>query len=372
LSYFFFNGKGDIMDLKFFLKSPPPLDPAWLAHEEAANLLAPKPIVKDPKERQEGYSKSCKDINSDLLAGREKHLNEGIDVHDEPIPGDAAGSFTILIRTYRPTSKPNIPVLAPKDSPEGQKTGPIVIYYHGGGLVVGDLDSGDMSCRRICKALQCTVYSVDYRLMPKYTAENALADAIQAFQQLTANKIPSRLVLVGSSSGGQLAAQVTQNNSKSQATKIHGVLLRGPVTCDATDDGVNLPPKWKNKHFSMSTPFHTSLLSNAAVNASNRTISPLPLEVDALGVMPRHWIQVSTNDIYYSDGVCYASALKEAGIDVKLDVVEGYPHTFWLKVILQHRNDKTPILMEIGAILTKSGTGRERYARGPEVAYRKH
>jgi acetyl esterase/lipase len=69
-------------------------------------------------------------------------------------------------------------------------------------------------------------------------------------------------------------------------------------------------------------------LHNAAVNAENRTVSPLPLEVVDTGGLPKHWIQVCTNDIYYSDGVCYAAALTEAGVEVKLDVVSGWPHTF--------------------------------------------
>jgi len=81
----------------------------------------------------------------------------------------------------------------------------------------------------------------------------------------------------------------------------------------------------------MSEGFHTSLLSGAAVNNGNRTTTALPLEVDDLNGMPKHWIQVSTNDIYYSDGACYAEALREAGVDVELDVIEGWPHTFWLK-----------------------------------------
>jgi acetyl esterase/lipase len=81
----------------------------------------------------------------------------------------------------------------------------------------------------------------------------------------------------------------------------------------------------------MSEAFHTSLLSSAALNNDNRTTTPLPLEAEDLSGMPRHWIQVSTNDIYYSDGACYAEALTKAGVEVKLDVVEGWPHTFWLK-----------------------------------------
>jgi acetyl esterase/lipase len=59
--------------------------------------------------------------------------------------------------------------------------------------------------------------------------------------------------------------------------------------------------------------------------------SPETIPIKQL-LTPRYLgIQVSTNDIYYSDGVCYAEALREAGVEVNLDVVEGWPHTFWLK-----------------------------------------
>lgn len=249
------------------------------------------------------------------------HLTSGLTIHDFLIPGNADGSFNIPARSYVP---------APTSTEAGleQGTVPLVIYFHGGGLYVGDLDSEDLTCRRICKGLQCTVYSVDYRLMPQHSADDSLADAVQAFKRLTTHGHHSRLILAGSSSGAQLAAQVSQTCG--QDIKIHGVLLRGPVTCDATEEGVNLPSKWKGKHFSLTKPFYSSLLSNAAVNALNRTTSPMPLEAEdsVISKQPRHWIQVCTNDIYYSDGVCYAAALEEANVDVKLNVVEGWPHTF--------------------------------------------
>jgi acetyl esterase/lipase len=152
---------------------------------------------------------------------------------------------------------------------------------------------------------------------------------------ISSTRKASRLIVMGSSSGGQLAAQISQQYPRWRRpnwnVKIHGVLLRGPVTCDATEEGANLPSRFRQCHTSMSEPFHTTLLSSAAVNAGNRTNELLPLEREDLKSLPRHWIQVSTNDIYYSDGACYAEALREAGVEVKLDVVEGWPHTFWLK-----------------------------------------
>jgi acetyl esterase/lipase len=316
--------------------------PQWLAHEQAVDLLSPKPVITDPIERQKLYSQRCKDLNAELLAGRDKHLTEDIEIHNtrvevEPYPGSLSPNpHFIPIRSYNPWSNPSGPSPVEfneeKPQPEGS---PIVIYWHGGGLYVGDLDSEDLTCRRICKELQCTVYSCDYRLMPQHTADAALEDAVTAFMRITASRKASRLILMGSSSGGQLAAQVSQAFPNSKAVhecyKIQGVLLRSPVTCNATDDGEDLPERFKELHTSISPAFHTSLLSIPAVNSANRTGMELPLEAYDLSGMARHWIQVCTNDIYYSDGVCYAMLLKQGGVDVKLDVVEGWPHTFWLK-----------------------------------------
>ncbi|KAH6710797.1 alpha/beta hydrolase fold-domain-containing protein [Leptodontidium sp. MPI-SDFR-AT-0119] len=336
------------MDPTLILHTPPPLDPAWLDHEKSANLLAPAPVLSTSSERQQLYASTCRKLNTELLSGRDKHLTEGIKIHDTGIetrPGSSGDPVYIPIRSYKPsfTSSGPPPPAISSTSDGNEESGreieeesddgvPIAIYYHGGGLYVGDLDSEDLTCRRVCKELQCTVYSVEYRLMPEVTASTALADAIAAFRAITASRKASRLILMGSSSGGQLAAQVSQRFKTSVGhMQIHGVLLRGPVTCDATEDGANLPPKLRECHTSMSEDFHTSLLSNAAVNSQNRTKELMPLEVEDLSGMPRHWIQVSTNDIYYSDGACYAEALRRKGVDVKLDVVVGWPHTFWLK-----------------------------------------
>ncbi|EPE26684.1 alpha/beta-Hydrolase [Glarea lozoyensis ATCC 20868] len=308
------------INLDLILDHPPPLDPAWLAHETAAGLLTQPQVTLTPKQRQQGYSQRCKDLNKLLLSGQESHLQNGIDIKDTFIPSSKV-DHQIGIRSYTPSSS--------LKSQEGTAT-PTVIYYHGGGLYVGDLDSEDLACRRICLAQSCTVYSIDYRLMPEFTADDALSDALEGFRHVTALHTGG-LILAGSSSGGQLAAQISQVVIGEDRKRIIGVLLRGPVLCDATSGGTNIPTKFKEYHKSMSPEYHTSLLAAPALNKDNRTKEKLPLEVENLSGLPRHWVQVCTNDVYYSDGVCYAEALRLQGVEVKLDVVVGYPHTFWLK-----------------------------------------
>jgi acetyl esterase/lipase len=308
------------INLDLVFDHPPPLDPVWLAHEKAAGLLTQPQVTLTPKERQQGYSQRCKDLNKVLLSSQESHLQNGIDSKDAFISSSKVDHH-IGIRSYTPSSR---------SKTQGLSETPTVIYYHGGGLYVGDLDSEDLACRRICLAQSCMVYSVDYRLMPDFTADDALSDALEGFRHVAALHTGG-LILAGSSSGGQLAAQISQMVMREEEKRIIGVLLRGPVLCDATSGGTYVPAKFKEYHKSMSPEYHTSLLSAPALNEDNRTKEKLPLEVEDLSRLPRHWVQVCTNDVYYSDGICYAEALRLQGVEVGLDVVVGYPHTFWLK-----------------------------------------
>jgi acetyl esterase/lipase len=83
-------------------------------------------------------------------------------------------------------------------------------------------------------------------------------------------------------------------------------------------------------HTSFAPSFESSLLTIDTDTARQNTPN-LPLEAASFHNLPRTFIQLCSNDLYYSDGICYAAALRDAGIEVKIDVVRGWPHTFWLK-----------------------------------------
>jgi acetyl esterase/lipase len=187
------------MDPKLILKEAPPLHAGWLAHEEALNLLAPKPIITDPVLNQKRYSDTCKASNAELLRGRDRYLNDHISISDTSIEADSgpADAHLIPVRKYSPTL-PFSASLSP-----GLIARNTIVYFHGGGLYVGDLDSEDLTCRRICKALNCIVYSCNYRKMPQFTADDALSDALYAFEVIAGHKKEGKLIVMGSSSGGR-------------------------------------------------------------------------------------------------------------------------------------------------------------------------
>lgn len=316
------------MDLNLVLDEPPPLDPAWIEHEKTAGLLRPQPVFANAIDRQAIYSKACKERNSLMLQGRDKNLTPGLTTLDSEIT--CSGGHNIKIRAYTLAS----PVNENGDAGQISSNRDLVIYYHGGGLRVGDLDSEDLSCRRICKQASVKVVSVDYRLLPQHSPQIPLNDAYDAFAKITEDlPMLERVILVGSSSGGQLAAQVSQrvrSAGSRHSTLIKGVLLRCPVTVNAATGGKHITQRFRDMHRSFSSPFETSLLKMDE-DAAREMTPNLPLEAETFHELPRTFIQVCTNDIYYSDGICYAAALQQVGIKVKVDIVEGWPHTFWLK-----------------------------------------
>ncbi|KAG8166530.1 hypothetical protein KVR01_002219 [Diaporthe batatas] len=306
------------------LYKAPPLDTAWLRHEKEADLLAPKPAM-EPSVRQQIYAAQCRERNNAMTApgARDHHLAQGIGTRTTYVPSTLDG-FAIPLLQYARSSEDESACLW------------VVIYYHGGGLVVGEADSEDLSCRRIIKESEAflpglQLYSVGYRLLPQHPATTIVQDCVDAFNFVVGRYPRARILVVGSSSGGQLAALVTQHVSK---TSFQGVVLRCPVTSDAFSGKEYVPEGIRHLHTSAwERSFDTSLLGVMKREVPRDGLDRMPLEVDEEGLkgMPRTWIQMCTNDVLYSDGACYATVLRNAGVEVRTNVVRGWPHTFWLK-----------------------------------------
>ena len=103
--------------------------------------------------------------------------------------------------------------------PEGDGPGPTLVYLHGGGFVIGDLDTHDQTCRRICRDADVAVLSVDYRLAPEHPFPAGLEDALAATEWAAAHLADlgggDRLAVGGDSAGGNLSAVVAQHLGES-------------------------------------------------------------------------------------------------------------------------------------------------------------
>jgi acetyl esterase/lipase len=313
-----------------YLKEAPPLDPEWLKHEEEAGFNNLKPAYASHTDRQSAYAKQMRQRNSDMTSpeSRDHHLSQGVTTTNLSVASSVDGMAIPIIR-YELEALNNCTV------PATTTRRIALLYIHGGGLMVGEADSEELSCRRIVKdsgISNLVVYSIGYRLMPEYTARQCVADCVDAFESLrSTTEKDAKFLLLGSSSGGELAAFLSQVAPRDS---ISGVVLRGPVTSDAFSGVEYVPERWQSLHTSAAEPsFCNSLLGRMDRDVPRDGLDRMPLEatVDDLKSLPRTWIQVCTNDVLYSDGVCYARALEEAGVEVQIDVVRGWPHTFWLK-----------------------------------------
>lgn len=101
----------------------------------------------------------------------------------------------------------------------GQTPAPLLIYYHGGGWVIGDLESHDDVCRKLASQARCDVIAVDYRLAPEHPSPAAVDDCIAATKWIFANAKslgidPSRVAIGGDSAGGNLSAIVAMHSGE--------------------------------------------------------------------------------------------------------------------------------------------------------------
>jgi acetyl esterase len=110
---------------------------------------------------------------------------------------------------------------------------PLIIYFHGGGFVMGDLESHDLVCRHLCKETDATIIAVDYKLAPEHKfpasitdAKDAIAEVIKDADNLQIDK--DKIILCGDSAGGALAAVGTIMSRDKILPKIHGQILVYP------------------------------------------------------------------------------------------------------------------------------------------------
>jgi len=207
----------------------------------------------------------------------------------------------------------------------------IVLYCHGGGFVLGDLDAYDSVCRTICHDSGCVVVSVDYRLAPEYPFPAAVEDCYTALNWVGANAAglgadPLKLAVCGDSAGGNLSA-VLALLARESGPAIRFQVLIYPVTTAASGD---LP-----SHTEFGEGYVLSLKAMCyfsghyfGASATAPDFRGAPLLADDLSGLPPALILVGGYDALRDDGVVYADRLSEAGVPVTLINYQGLSHGF--------------------------------------------
>ncbi len=210
---------------------------------------------------------------------------------------------------------------------------PVMVYFHGGGWVVYNLDTYDTSCRALCNAAGAVVISVNYRLAPEHKFPAAAEDAYAATQWAIANAaafggLPSRVAVVGESAGGNLAAVAALlSRDRHGAMPNHQVLVY-PITNYA----FNTPSYLQN---AVDAPFLTRAAMvwfwqqylRTPADGANPYASPL--RAPSLSGLPPATIINGNDDVLRSDGEEYAARLRLAGVPTTRTLYTGVSHEFF-------------------------------------------
>ena len=246
------------------------------------------------------------------LPRRPLHPEMRVENHHVDGPGGA-----IPIRVYWP------------DSPGPH---PVVMFFHGGGFALGDLDTHDVTAREHAAGADALVVSVDYRLAPENPFPAAVDDVWAATRWVAANAgqfgaDASRMAVAGDSAGGTLAAVVAQSARDHGEPAIAFQLLWYPSTMWDT----SLPSFAENAEAPVLD--HAALAAFTEWYAGHLDLTDPPAKLAPgraadLSGLPPTYIAVAGHDPLRDDGIRYAQLLAEAGVPVELDnagsLVHGY------------------------------------------------
>ena len=238
-------------------------------------------------------------------------------------------------------------------TPEGKAPFPILVYFHGGGWVVGALESWDSFCRSLCKASGCVVMSVDYRLAPEHKFPAGPEDCYAATKWAAENAAsiggdPARVAVGGDSAGGNLAAVVALMARDRSGPKLAFQLLIYPATDARLDtpsqqqfleDGYILSKKdmvWFWGHY-----------LNSDKDEENPYASPA--EAGSLRGLPPALVVTAGFDPLRDEGETYAARLQEAGVKAECIRYEGVTHGFVLMGAMLDEGRKS--IADMGAAL---------------------
>jgi acetyl esterase len=217
------------------------------------------------------------------------------------------------------------------DEAEATTPVPLIVYYHGGGWVAGDLDTHDQPCRLLAKASGARVLSVDYRLAPEHCFPAPVADALAAFYDAVASADrlgadPARIAVAGDSAGGHLAAVTAQQAVIDGGPTPAFQLLIYPVTdlVDTAPSRLTFAEGFVLTKENMD--WYEEQFLGAEVDRRDPRVSPLLGE--GLGACAPALVVTAGFDPLRDEGEAYALKLSQAGVRAILRRHSGYVHGF--------------------------------------------
>ena len=243
---------------------------------------------------------------------RERFVTSVDHIEDRKIPGPHGD---IPVRMYRPDS---------------DKPLPVVMYFHGGGWVICDLDTHDNVCRDIAFLANAIVVSVDYRMAPECKFPIPVDDCLAATKWTAANVAsfggdPTRIAVAGDSAGGNLATVVAMRIRDEGGPKIAFQGLIYPATGSPWDNRESYVRNGKGYFLS-----HEAMVwfTTHYMNSKDDTNNPYfaPLRASTLAGMPPAIVLTCEYDPLLDEGVAYGDALRAAGVACEQITYPGLIH----------------------------------------------
>ncbi|WP_238009522.1 alpha/beta hydrolase [Dactylosporangium sp. AC04546] len=255
------------------------------------------------------------DLASIRAAGGNPEKMHEVVEHWLPGPGGK-----VLLRVYRPSAEPSLPML---------------MYFFGGGWVLGTIDTADGIARSLANAAGCIVAVTDYRLAPEHPFPAAIEDCWAAAEWVADNAAaigadPHRVAVGGDGAGGNLAAALTLMAQEAGGPRLAGQLLVCPSTdlsdATATDESMRTSndPYLFNRH---SVAWCRSRYLIDPDDAYNPLASPL--QAESLAGLPPALVITAEFDPLRDQGERYAARLARAGVPVAVTRYEGMVHGFF-------------------------------------------
>ncbi|KAL3483285.1 lipase [Aspergillus germanicus] len=308
----------------------------------------------------------------------DQYLLHAPQVHHQPVAASRVGGKlipggtdplpvgkTIGVQIPRLESTgPPVPVriFIPPGAPAAPEGWPVFLWYHGGGWVLGNIDSENSLCTNLCVRSRCVVITTDYRLAPENPFPAAVHDAWEAVLWVVSGAAADgdgggldlkRLAIGGSSAGGNLAAVMTHKALGHRIFLDKGIAFRyqilvvpvtdntASVTTNATYASYKHTPAlpaekmlWYRRHY---LPQETDW--------SDPLASPMLASDENFARLPRALVVVAGLDVLRREGEEYARRLNDAGAQAEVVVVEGVPHPFLvMDAVLKKGRDAVSLL----------------------------
>ena len=231
-----------------------------------------------------------------------------------------------------PDARVTLRILVPVENPIG-----VLVYYHGGGWVLGSIDEYDTVARKLAERTSCAVVLVEYRLAPEHRYPAAVDDSYAALEWVGQNvkciagrEVP--LIVAGDSAGGNLAAVMAVRARARNGPPIALQVLIYPVT----DSDLDLPSYADPENQLLLTRDGMIWFWDHYIPDSSRRSEPdaSPLHTDNLSGLPPTVILTAEHDVLRDEGEAYAARLQEADVKVNLKRYPGQMHGFFTLLML--------------------------------------